>query len=620
MSTVAWSSLRRLVEPQSEASIVHTLKDSHGRQRFSYQGLQNDQHGIERVRDTDHIALLPISLSDTNLYDLSGARTVSDPAAIITFTMAAVNEHLMHRSSSPEVSPTLAIGACPELTRCVSTASSASHGSSTDVGSRDSLGSDLLSRQSSGSYRSRQSDISTVSSGASKRTAESVERPRRRRGYVRPQATDFAASAKSRESVMNLGSIAHLQYYFARTGLLDGKGGQLARKKAGQRGTLDLSLLDGTNTTAPKIAGSDVDSSYSSIGMHDSSSLDLSGHSSLDTSVSLEAQEDQFEDSIAESDSGMLPPTVSTYQQREKPIPRPPTIEELKAELEASLHVARKALQEVSSRKMGSFEEPADAPQLPNMPEENTQGWYELQGMHILDVVTLAIRAAKMYYTAHEAPDRLDSIKSEKQIRTDLLAVMEMLKQMATRNFKGGMKDEEIKTMTDWVESVFDILRKEEDIEAAEQAERAGWTWLSGDWTGREMERERGFLTSMDIDAEPLPDWTPVAEASEYPTPFLKSMQNGLRLVKLHNAILNKSKRRFGAIPTFHTDTQKPYRCADNLRYWVKAAELRFEVMLKVDVLGVVYNSGPEAWQGLEAAILKWCKHVREEFSNELQK
>ena len=31
---------------------------------------------------------------------------------------------------------------------------------------------------------------------------------------------------------MSLGSIAHMQYYFARTGLLDGKGGHLAKKRA----------------------------------------------------------------------------------------------------------------------------------------------------------------------------------------------------------------------------------------------------------------------------------------------------------------------------------------------------------------------------------------------------
>lgn len=435
---------------------------------------------------------------------------------------------------------------------------------------------------------------------------------------MRPQATDFAASAKSRESVMSLGSIAHLQYYFARTGLLDGKGGQLARKKQKHPATLDLSMLDGSMSN-PTIVGSDFDSSYASMG----SSPDL-GAQQYDSGPMMESPVDDmdgsFDESFEESDSGMLPPTVSTYIHREKEVPKPPTRAELKADLENTLADAGKALKEVEQRKCGTYSDPPDAPQYANMPEENTQGWYELQGMQILDVVTLAIRAAKLYYTGHELPDRLDSIKTEKQIRMDLLAVMDVLKQMALRGFKGGLKDGEIQIMNRWIESVWQILKREEEIEAAEQAERASWTWLEGDWTGREMERERAFLMSMDTEAEPLPEWVPLSEGTPGPTPFLEAMQNGLRLVKLHNAVVMKSRRRFGAIPTFHTDTQKPYRCADNLRYWIKAAELRFELILTVDVMGTVYNTGFEAWKGFEEAIFKWSRYVREEVARDVAK
>ncbi|CAM1506891.1 Fc.00g065320.m01.CDS01 [Cosmosporella sp. VM-42] len=516
-------------------------------------------------------------------------------------------------SPSDDSTPTPALGACPELSRCLSTASSWSHGSSTDAASRDSLGSELsFSRQSSGSYR-RRSDLSSVS----RQSTCSLNGTSRRRGYMRPQGTDFAASAKSRESVMSLGSIAHLQYYFARTGLLDGKGAQLMRKKQQERAALDLSSLD-TNLSNPKIVGSDADSSYFSTGSSPDFGAQGFGVGGIVESPIEEIDPDYYDDSFAESDPGMLPPTVSTYHHREQPVPKPPTILELKSELEHCLKDAAKALTEVGDRKAGTYQEPPDVPKYPNMPKENSQGWYELQGMHILDVVTLAIRAAKIYYTAHELPDRLDSIKPEKQVRADLLLVMEVLKQMATRNFKEGMKDDEIKTMKEWIESVFGILTQEQEIEDAESKERKGWTWLKGDWTGREMERERAFLMSMDPSAESVPEWTPVSEAADLPTPFLKSMQNGLRLVKLHNAAVKKSRRRFGAIPTFHTDTQKPYRCADNLRYWVKAAELRFEVMLTIDAIGVVYNTGPQVWIDLEAAILKWCRHVREEITKEL--
>jgi hypothetical protein len=122
----------------------------------------------------------------------------------------------------------------------------------------------------------------------------------------------------------------------------------------------------------------------------------------------------------------------------------------------------------------------------------------------------------------------------------------------------------------------------------------------------------------------PLPTWTPIDRSialteQTLPTPFLAALQNGLRLVQLHNCAVRKSRRRFGAIPTFHTDTQKPYRAADNLRYWAKAAELRWEVLLKADALGLQYNTKPELWVELEDAVLQWCRKVREEIAGELQ-
>ncbi|KAI1660167.1 hypothetical protein F4813DRAFT_315439 [Daldinia decipiens] len=500
-------------------------------------------------------------------------------------------------SPSPERAPRPAMGSNrADSARCLSTTSSASRASSADGSYRDSLISDT-SRLSSSSYAS--SRLSTIS----------LEKPLKRRGYTKPQRTDFATSARHRESVLSLGSISHLQYYFARTGLLDGKGGQLARKRH-PRATLDLSLLDPSAVLNQKASGSDADSSYASMG----SSPDL-GAQSFGNGLTVESpSEDQvgfYWDDFEDPDMDVLPPTTSTYNHREKHIPKPPTVEEMKADLTKALDAASKTL--VGAVPINSSNRsPGQA--------KPTQTMYEVQGVQLLDVMTLAIRAAKIYYTAHEHPDRLDSIKSEKEIRSELLSVMEVLKHMATRCFAGGPRGEEHKTMTSWIESIRTMLRKEEEIEKAERAERASWTWIKGDWSGKEIEREIAFLSSIDTDAEPLPPWTPVSEATQLPTPFLDSLQNGLRLVRLHNTAVKKSRRRFGAIGAFHTDTQKPYRCAENLRYWIKAAELRYEVMLKVDVMGVVYNTDPQVWVDFEAAIWKWCQTVREEITTEWEK
>ncbi|KAJ4295984.1 hypothetical protein N0V88_004686 [Collariella sp. IMI 366227] len=516
-------------------------------------------------------------------------------------------------SPAPDALPTPALGASPGMSRCLSTSSTIS---------RESLGSDAssFSRHSSASYRN--SDIPAGGdrlrprdSTGSVDTVNGSRSSSKRRGYMRPQGTDFAASARARESVLSLGSIAHLQYYFARTGLLDGKGGRLARKRDNKARTLDLSALDTSAFLTPK-PGSDHDSSYASMG----SSPDLTAHSgfgsatfgtgSMVESPLEEHHPDEdyysdFDDDIAH----MLPPTTSTYNYREKPVPKPPTVAELRSDLTSSLDTAEQTLHEAKTAKMPPELrvniESADVPQesiqtSSRRPSLATPGWYEIQGLNILDVMTLAIRAAKIYYTAHDRPDRLDAIKSEKQLRGELLSVMDILKRMATRGFAGGMRDDEFDTMRAWIASLRNMLTAEDAMEAEEVAERTSWTWLHPEgWEGREFEREEAFIRSMLKGPDPI--------------------ENMPRLVQLHNCAVRKSRRRFGAIPTFYADTQKPYRAADNLRYFLKAAELRWEVLLRADPLGLQYNTAPELWVDFENAVLQWCRKVREEITAELE-
>src|SRR5258706_4827539 len=159
----------------------------------------------------------------------------------------------------------------------------------------------------------------------------------------------------------------------------------------------------------------------------------------------------------------MLPPTVTTYNHRPKPIPRPPTLAELKSTLESALNTASQTLLEVKNSQLSQplpspphRSSESDTPiSNPPSPHSPSQGWYEIQGLHILDTLTLAIRAAKIYYTTHDQPLRLATIKSERKIRGELLAVMDVLKRMATRNFARGTSVESGETMENWIESAW---------------------------------------------------------------------------------------------------------------------------------------------------------------------
>lgn len=393
--------------------------------------------------------------------------------------------------------------------------------------------------------------------------------------------------------MLSLGSIAHLQYYFARTGLLDGKGGQLAKESKTKHGSSNI---------MPRI--------YDNASLSQSPTLDAD---------EVEAEHDPEEPL-------MLPPTVSTYSHKVQYLPPPPDPETLRQDLKIALHDAKKALKdvqdqdrrEIDSRKqdnVGSNSAGEDIEHKIPSAFSQSSGWYEIQGVHILDVVTLAIRAAKIYYTSHEDPQRLYSIKSERHLRQELYGVLDVLKRMVSRNFAGGMREDELRVIKHWVEGIDAFLAREMEIEEQEKKTRDSWEWLEGSWEGRERQRERLFLCSF-LSEGTLPEWTPAEADSQTCTPFLETLRTGLTLVHLHNALLKKSKRQFGDIKTFHTDLAKPYRCAENLRYWIKATEIRWETKLKVNVSGVVNNKS-EAWADFDAAVLQWSKTVREELTKE---
>lgn len=362
---------------------------------------------------------------------------------------------------------------------------------------------------------------------------------------------------------MSLGSIAHLQYYFARTGLLDGKGGQLMKKK--ENGEYDI----------PKRRS--VSDSFAS-------PIEEEGE------LLWEAAQEDGEDI-------MLPPTVSTYSHRSDYISPPPDQQALKKELVESLENALHALEECE-KSMADGEAP-------------TQGFYELQGIEILDKTTLAIRAAKIYYTMHTTPQRLNSIKSDHQIRKELYDVLDVLKKGAARKFAGGLREDERLSILIWVSEIGMMIDQEAKLEEKEKSEKDNWQWLDDKkWIGNESGRDFDFLDFLVQEAGLDSGEKHVFQQSA----FWQSLVDGKKLIKMHNAAVKRSKKQFGQIDTWHDDTSKPYRKAENIRYWLKAAELRWELKLKLDVLGTVNaNDGSPLWATFQETVMTWAKTLRKE-------
>jgi hypothetical protein len=368
---------------------------------------------------------------------------------------------------------------------------------------------------------------------------------------------------------MSLGSIAHLQYYFARTGLLEGKGGQLAKKKSN--------------------------------GEYDIPKLHLSDNTEIVESPIDEEARLMWEAAQEDGEEVMLPPTVSTYSHRSDYIPPPPNHNTLKRELVDALENALQALESCDNSG-----EPNEAP---------TQGFYAVQGLHILDTVTLAIRAARLYYTQHPNPKRLHSIRPDQQLRKELYSVLDILKKCASRNFAGGFREDERLAVLVWVSDVGMMIDREAKLEEKEKSERKDWRWMDDtNWINDECARDVNFLHFLLCRAKPDLRDADIPEGAD----FLASLADGRDLVAIHNAAVKESKRQFHQIDHFHSDVGKPYRRADNLRYFIKAAELRFEIKLKFDVMGVAYaKESEEIWTSFQDAIFEWAKTVRTELTKD---
>jgi hypothetical protein len=373
---------------------------------------------------------------------------------------------------------------------------------------------------------------------------------------------------------MSLGSIAHLQYYFARTGLLDGKGGQLAKKK--ETGEYDIPRL----------------------------SLGSSDAEVVESPIEEEAQL-LWEAAQEDGNEVMLPPTVSTYSHKPLYVPPPPDQKTLKKDLVDALENALHALE--------ACDADATADGTP------TQGFYEIQGLHILDTTTLAIRAARIYYTSHPSPTRLNSIKPDHQIRKDLYAVMEVLKKVAGRTFAGGLREDERLQILIWVSEVGMMIDQEAKMEEAEKNERENWHWMDNSgWEGKDVEREIAFLDFLSDKSNNILEAPTSQEATPVTLEFFKALADGRKLCQMHNAAVQRSKKQFGQIKSWHEDIAKPYRRADNLRYWLKAAEIRFEIKLRLDVMKIVGATDESGvWNSFRDTILLWSRGVREELSKD---
>jgi hypothetical protein len=119
-----------------------------------------------------------------------------------------------------------------------------------------------------------------------------------------------------------------------------------------------------------------------------------------------------------------------------------------------------------------------------------------------------------------------------------------------------------------------------------------------------DLDRYYVFLKQFDETEPQLP--------SPSTSEFFDIIRTGTRLCLIHNICTHFSRRPFGLITRFHTDTTVQYRVTDNLRYFAKAAEIRWELGIEWDV-EEIWRATPKGDAMLKSELAKWCETVIQE-------
>ncbi|GBC09617.1 hypothetical protein RclHR1_00900003 [Rhizophagus clarus] len=107
----------------------------------------------------------------------------------------------------------------------------------------------------------------------------------------------------------------------------------------------------------------------------------------------------------------------------------------------------------------------------------------------------------------------------------------------------------------------------------------------NNDWVNPEvfgddiMARYHAFLEAhRPSKSKQSPDYIPLPDPHVDKTEFLASLSDGKLLCVIYNTIVRRSKRPFGFIDKIHEDTSRTYRATENLKFFAAAAKFRFEI------------------------------------------
>ncbi|CAG8555570.1 3055_t:CDS:2 [Paraglomus occultum] len=414
-------------------------------------------------------------------------------------------------------------------------------------------------------------------------TIASPGSPTPRRFYKKPsKPRDFATSAKKRQSVLALGSITHLQHFYAKKGIII----QPKKLKQHAENILQINVTDLLQVTEEPedFPPTPLPPSPPPLPAFLTTKLDVE----TDPEVLLA----QCHIDIHEMLNAWHIVTGDAQEDEESVL----------VDILAVMETTTKAIQSVKNYSM-------------HKEDLSPESLSKIRAA-TLDVLDMLDKIEKTYREEDDSSSEdghiykesyYRSLDTERQtLRKYLKVVEEYLlfnHDEETAYAEGGLANEE---------------KRDSGIATLTPPASPGyqsWDWVNPElFKDESVGRYHSFLEAhRPSKSKHLPNYTPLPDPRTDKTEFLAALSDGKLLCNIYNTVVRRSKRPFGFIEKIHDDTSRTYRASENLKFFAAACKFRFDIKFEAfDTLAIVKMTDIGRVH-LEEAIKAFCEKAMDE-------
>ncbi|CAG8508586.1 11779_t:CDS:2 [Ambispora gerdemannii] len=133
------------------------------------------------------------------------------------------------------------------------------------------------------------------------------------------------------------------------------------------------------------------------------------------------------------------------------------------------------------------------------------------------------------------------------------------------------------------------------------------------DWTHPELFEDDNIEAHRPSKSKQSADYIPLPDPRNDKTEFFTALADGKLLCVIFNTVVRRSKRPFGFIDNIHEDTSRAYRATENLKFFAAACKFRFDIKFEEFNASEIAKLSETGKDHLENTIAVFCEKAMDE-------